>query len=94
MLFASVRRSVFSTDSERSVFLTSLMTGVHHILETKHGLSDAPRGLYLYASAESRTGREVPCSVTMAGHPWSGSQVSAARGRRMAAPLTAPSWSM
>lgn len=40
MLFASVRRNLFSPDKERAVFLSHLMTGICGILKTQQGLSD------------------------------------------------------
>lgn len=40
MLFASVRRNLFSPDKERGVFLSHLVTGICNILSTQQGLSD------------------------------------------------------
>jgi len=39
--FSSVRRSLFSNEKERTVFLQALMSGIHHIMSTMHGLGDA-----------------------------------------------------
>ena len=36
---SSVRRSLFSSDAERSVFLQALMTGIMHIMKEKRGLN-------------------------------------------------------
>ncbi|KAF1334127.1 Exportin-like protein, partial [Globisporangium splendens] len=40
MLFASVRRNLFSPDKERATFLSQLLTGICGILATQQGLSD------------------------------------------------------
>lgn len=40
MLFASVRRNLFSPDKERATFLSQLLTGICEILSTQQGLSD------------------------------------------------------
>ena len=55
--------------------------------------SALPSGLNLNASAESRTGRDVPCNARIAGQPWSWSHSSGCSGRITAAAATAPSWS-
>ena len=38
--FSSVRRSLFSSEKERTAFLQALMTGIHHIMSTGVGLAD------------------------------------------------------
>lgn len=40
MLFASVRRNLFSPEKERATFLSQLLTGICEILATQQGLSD------------------------------------------------------
>ncbi|KAI9921848.1 hypothetical protein PsorP6_001060 [Peronosclerospora sorghi] len=40
VLFASVRRNIFSPDKERSVYLANLLKGICGILRTQEGLSD------------------------------------------------------
>jgi exportin-7 len=40
MLFASVRRNLFSPDKERGVFLSNLITGICKILQKQQGLAD------------------------------------------------------
>ena len=55
--------------------------------------SALPSGLNLNASAESRTGRDVPCSARIAGQPREWSHSSGCSGQITAAAATAPSWS-
>lgn len=38
--FSSVRRSLFSSEKERTQFLQALMAGIHHIMSTMTGLND------------------------------------------------------
>lgn len=59
--------------------------------KVKSSEAEAAGGLNLKASALSRTGREVPCSVRMAGQPKRASHSSARSGRMIAAAETAPS---
>mmetsp|Transcript_7505 Transcript_7505/g.12746 ORF Transcript_7505/g.12746 Transcript_7505/m.12746 type:complete len:1077 (-) Transcript_7505:234-3464(-) len=40
VLLASLRRSLFSSDEERYAFLSRLMRGTLHILQSQHGLTD------------------------------------------------------
>jgi len=41
ILLTSIRRSLFSTDSDRSAFLTTLMTGITGLMSTQTGLEHA-----------------------------------------------------
>ena len=64
MLLASVRRSIFSSDTERKAFLARLMEGIKNILTTQHGLKD-PENYHQFCrllglSPSARPGRTDP----------------------------------